>query len=657
MKKLELLELKLKNFKGIENFSLLADGYDVDVLGKNATGKTTTFDGFTFLLFGKDSTNKTDFEIKGLDEDGKVKQHGLEHTVEGFFKLGDERFSLKRVYMENWTKKRGSNKKVFSGHSTKYYIDDVPKKKKEYDEKISSIISEDVFKLLTNPLYFNESIDWKKRREILIDIAGDVTDSEILEANKDLESIMDKLMGKTVDDLKDVIKEKKKIINDELDKIPVRIDEILLSMDDISQLDKDDLKGRVDVFNEKIDKVKQDIESVRSGAKINDKRKELSEVDLVLAEMKNKHEQEEMNEIYKLKAGIQEKKSNASLLENKIESFESQIKGYKGQIRLMDETIDKLRSDWLKEDAVAFNHNDNCICPTCNQDLPEEQINEVEKTFNINKAKKLEGIVTAGNSKKEEKESLIMKTEKLEIKINDLRSEIDKENSKITVLESDLKGLQEASRNIEDNSMYKDKKVQKQDVQAEISRLIDSENQEVNKKKDEIYVLEEGKAETEKELLKFDYAEKSKKRVKELEEKESQLSAEFEQLEEELFKLESYVRTKISLLESKINSKFKYAKFKLFEEQINAGIKETCEVLDKGIPYSRGLNNANRINIGLDVINTLTSHFGVSVPIFIDNSESITDFIDTESQTVKLTVSRKHKELTILQDEQEESIA
>src|SRR5699024_2036177 len=100
---------------------------------------------------------------------------------------------------------------------------------------------------------------------------------------------------------------------------------------------------------------------------------------------------------------------------------------------------------------------------------------------------------------------------------------------------------------------------------------------------------------------------------------------------------ETYIRTKINLLESKINNRFKYAKFKLFEEQINAGIKETCEVLYKGVPYSRGLNNASRINVGLDVINTLTEHYGISVPIFVDNGESVTDLIETKSQLIKLS--------------------
>ncbi|MEF3310396.1 ATP-binding protein, partial [Paenibacillus sp. GYB004] len=72
MKKILLDSLTIRNFKGFREFVLMANGGNLDVYGDNATGKTTLFDGFTWHLFGKDSTNSTTFEIKELDPAGKV---------------------------------------------------------------------------------------------------------------------------------------------------------------------------------------------------------------------------------------------------------------------------------------------------------------------------------------------------------------------------------------------------------------------------------------------------------------------------------------------------------------------------------------------------------------------------------------------------------
>ena len=89
-------------------------------------------------------------------------------------------------------------------------------------------------------------------------------------------------------------------------------------------------------------------------------------------------------------------------------------------------------------------------------------------------------------------------------------------------------------------------------------------------------------------------------------------------MDEQLYLTDEFTKTKVNLLESSINSKFKMARFKMFEVQINGGIKECCETVYEGVPYS-DLNNAARINIGLDIINTLSEHYNFSAPIFVDN--------------------------------------
>ena len=185
MKQVKLLSLHLENFKGIKKFTLDANGSNVRVFGDNAVGKTTLFDAFVWLLFDKDSQNKKDFSIKTLDNEGNV-IHNLEHTVEGEFLIDSTVIKLKKVYKEKWTKKRGQPIAEFTGHTTDHFVDDVPINKKEYTAKVAEIVDEEVFKLLTSPTHFNEHLDWKKRRAILLEIAGEVTDQEVINSKSEL---------------------------------------------------------------------------------------------------------------------------------------------------------------------------------------------------------------------------------------------------------------------------------------------------------------------------------------------------------------------------------------------------------------------------------------------------------------------------------------
>ena len=102
----------------------------------------------------------------------------------------------------------------------------------------------------------------------------------------------------------------------------------------------------------------------------------------------------------------------------------------------------------------------------------------------------------------------------------------------------------------------------------------------------------------------------------------------------------------IDKVESRINSMFTLVKFKMYETQINGGEAETCEALVDGVPYSTNLNTAARINAGLDVINAISKHHGIHAPIWIDNRESITNLLHTDSQIINLVKDENYQVLT-----------
>lgn len=650
MKEIRLLSLTLKNFKGIRQFTLEANGQDVKVYGDNATGKTTLFDAFVWLLFDKDSQNKKDFAIKTLDKDGQV-LHGLEHEVEGVFLIDGKQLSLRKVFSEKWTKKRGSAEKQFSGHTTEYYIDGVPVKKKEYDQLISDLIDEDIFKLLTNPSYFNEQLHWQDRRKILLQVCGDITDEEVIASNAELAPLPSILQGRTIENHRKVIAARRAEINKELEKIPVRIDEIQRNLPDLSGLFKDVLEDEIAQIDSFIETKKDIISNIRNGSAIVQKQKEIQEIEIELLQIKQQHEAGSKDELYKLKARIQEEQSNLNILQQKIESISYQQKFNDETIQSIEKKLEELRNEWYQVNSEEFQHEMDCTCPTCGQPLPEEQVAAAREKalaqFNLDKAKRLEEITAKGKQGKEQKEQLIQENEKLAKELEKLTNQIQEKQELISKLNEKLKVVESTIVDITENPQYVAKLQEKQRLQKEIDELRLAANESIQSIEAEIVELKSKRSQLESDLAKFSIVEQAEKRIKELEDQERELAAEFEKLEHELFLTEEFIRTKVNLLEEKINSRFKYARFKLFETQINGGLQEVCETLYEGVPYSSGLNNAAKINVGLDIINTLSEFYGFKAPIFVDNAEAVTKLIDVNSQVISLVVSEKDKQLRV----------
>nr|BDD46675.1 AAA family ATPase [Bacillales bacterium] len=654
-KQMKLLKLTLKNFKGIQDFTLDANGENISVFGDNATGKTTLFDGFVWLLFDKDSQNKKDFQIKTVNENGQ-EIHNLEHSVEGAFDIDGKTLTLKKVYTEKWTKKRGSANTKFSGHTTDYYIDGVPSKKKEYTETVASIVNEDVFKLLTSPAYFNEQLHWHKRRGILLEVCGDITDEEVIASNKDLEKLTDVLSGRSIDDHKKVIAAKRKEINQELDKIPVRIDEINRNFPDIQRMNKASLESQLEELNKQLEAKQEQINDIRNGSEVNNKRKVLSDIELELVNLKNEHNQNGTQEIYSVKARLQEGTSNISILESKVKNLEQQQQLNDEQIKKHEENMSQLRQEWNEVNDQEFTHEMDCECPTCGQELPSEQVETAKEKalaeFNRKKSEKLEGINAQGVSAKEKVEALQQENERISKKISDVKTQIEVKQDSLSKLEDKLSTLENSVTDITENPAYVAKLKEKEKVENEIDDLRRSVDSSVQTVQEEIALIKDKQSEVQVNLSKIAQAETSKKRIAELEQQERDLAAEFEKLEEELYLAEEFTRTKVNLLEEKINSKFKYARFKLFETQVNGGLNEVCETTYNGVPYGSGLNNAAKINIGLDIINTLSDHYGFSAPIFVDNAEAVTKLMDVNNQVIKLVVSEDDKQLRVEKSEE-----
>lgn len=649
MKNIKLTKLTLNNFKGIKHFVLDTQGKNVCVYGDNATGKTSIVDAFLWLLFDKDSQNKKDFSIKTL-VDGK-EEHGLDHSVECELDFDGQALKLRKVFAEKWTKKRGSAQAEFTGHTTSHFINDVPSKKKEFDETIKSIVNEDIFKLLTNPSFFNEQMHWKDRREMLIKICGDIADYEVISSDAKLGALEQILNGHSIDDHRKIIAARRSEINKEIEKIPVRIDEIKRSLPDVSQLNKSLLEKQIESMDILIDEKMTLINNMQNGLEISNKRRELQDIEIDIRNLIYEIEGDTKEKFYAAKARLQEEESNISLIKNKINAKQQLIKNILSEnSRLEVENID-LRTKWTDINSQEFTFEQDCNCPTCGQYLPKEKIeearNKAHSEFNLSKSKKLEQINLSGKQNKEKMENNLSEIAGFQKKIDGYREQISIKDNLVKMIQENLVALEKSISDVSKDKRYIGKLNEKSVIEQEIVQLTKNSNESVLTIKKEIDELKHKRDEIQAELVKFEMVDMSKKRIDELMKQERILATEFEKLEHELYLTEEFIRTKVDMLTDRINSKFKYARFKLFEPQINGGLQECCETTYNGVPYSTGLNNAARINVGLDIINTLSDHYGLYAPIFIDNAESVTKLINTSSQTISLIVSEQDKKLRV----------
>lgn len=650
MKRISLERLTLHNFKGIRDFILEANGDNVKVYGDNAQGKTTIFDAFTWLLFDKDSQNKKDFEIKTLDARGNV-LHNLNHEVEGTFLIDGMKITLRKIFSEKWTKKRGSATSEFTGHTTDYYIDGVPAKKNEYTKRVGDIISEDIFKLLTSPTYFNEQMKWQDRREILMEVCGDLSDKEVIESNKELAKLPSILKGRSIEDHKKVLQAKKTEVNKEIEKIPVRIDEVHRSTPIISTgKNKKETQQQIDVLKEQISEKEAECIRIQSGGEISEKEKKLREAESELLHIKNNLQSGTMDK-------ISAKQRELSNLRNQYNDLQHRINDKKWTVKRNDQKIadlqgeaSRLRQKWHEVNGEQFEqcHDENC--PTCGQALPEEQVQKAHEKaltrFNRDKAERLENIVLGGKSVTNEVNKLETENISFTSEIDSLNEQFASKSKKLSVIENELDALQ-CIVDLTADPQYKEKMNEVSTIKADIEQLRVSTQEATSKVKQDISALKIQVEPLEKVLHEFEMVRYSQDRIQELADREKELATIYEQLEFELFLIENFIRTKVDLLTEKINQKFKLARFRLFENQINGGLAEVCETTYDGVPYSGGLNNAMRINVGLDIINTLSDHYGFSAPIFVDNAEAVTKLIDTNSQVISLIVNEQDKQLRV----------
>lgn len=643
MRSIIIKEIHFVNFKGFRNMTIEFNEDITTICGRNGSGKTSIFDGFTWLLFGKDSQDRKAFNIKTLDENGKAIPK-LPHEVSAIIIVDGETIELCRRFNEKWVKRRGQIEEEFTGHEEERLYNNVPMSLKEWNEKISNICSEQVFKFITNPKYFvSQKPD--VQRAMLFRMAGELSDADIAAGNDDFAALLASLTGKTMEEYKKEIQAKKRRIKAEIEAIPERIDERKRDISALSEYDYPAIEASIKDKQDKVAKIEAEmLDLSKKNEAISQKRSEAIKELGQLKERKLRLEYEIKEKVTaEYRAAISKKndiQSKISDLERNIQSLSNRRDGLKRTIEECTSYREKLIAEWksINASAITFNEND-FVCPTCKRPLDiddiEKKQQEMTENFNLAKSSRL-----AENNRKGQENK--KKMQEAEAAIISIDSEIKKASEDI----EKLKSAEEYEINLVEPDAYPiiEGNAEYQKLSEEISSKgkalegSSTNNVDISSQKQELSLLKSEIDSLKRTLANRETITRNTQRIGELEAQYKEGAQELADLERIEFTMAAFNKARIEAIDKRINGMFSLVKFKMYEQQINGGEIETCEAVVNGIPYS-GQNNAMQINMGIDIINAICKFEGITAPIFIDNAESVNEFIPSHSQVIKLVVT------------------
>lgn len=678
--KILLKNMRIQNFKGCKDMEI-DFGDKTWLKGANATGKTTVFDAFTWLLFNHDSLGSTKFDIRPLDKDGKAVDN-VEISVESTILVGEEEYTLKKVQKQKWVKKRGTDTREFQGNVNEFEINGYPKSEKEFKEFLSGIIYENVFNLVTNPNAFT-ALPWKEQRDILMKFVGEFTDADIASQYGDkYNTIIPELKIASTEDIVKKYSKAKAALNREMVEIPARIDEASkqLVIADVGALEIEKAAKQVE-----LKKVEDELSGgICNLEQVNALREQVMSEKFNLSEFQNKANAELSEKRRTAREASDRAEKEYRDISKQIEDLEYERDSYERQKQEEESRKQRLGEEWKSTKHSTYPEfihladyvepeplkESDLVCPTCGQDLPENvkdqriksheervqsEKTEYEAKCKAHKEKYESGKAKFEQEKQEKLEKITADGKQAKANVENFQKIIDERNNVILSLQKQREECKEKFSRLEAEYKAIPKSVDisgREDYKSIIEKISSLEKQidEMSKESSGRTELDAKKRVIQDEIAEIDGKIKAadntkvKERIAELEAEQKSVGQKIAEQERMIDLTEDFIRAKMNLISEKINDKFQIVSFKLFDNQINGGLKETCECTVNGVPLS-SLNAGHRIVAGLDIIRSVSELYGVKCPIFIDNSESVNEFnipdIGTQMIFLEVTEDRE----------------
>ncbi|MBR1785308.1 MAG: AAA family ATPase [Bacteroidales bacterium] len=637
----ELKEIHPKNFRCFDDRTF-SFGHNTIIRGTNGAGKSTLFDAFTFTLFGKDSSGRSDFGYKRRDPNGEI-IHELEYGCEVVFDVDGEEKRFERVVIEKWVKPRMATEKVLSGNECAYYVDRVRcATKKEYDAAVAAIVGEDVFRIMTDVYFFmSQKDDFKKA--MLLKMAYGTSDSnaadellvkEVLSANPKFADFVKLINGVSIAEFNKNVGKKISAINAELAEIPTKIAAKKEATPPVD--DWDGLQALIDENRAELAKIDQQIsdENARKASAneaINKLRSEVSNKEYELLQRENAIRSEVYNSELATRKQLAQIDAEIASINATREQDCKRLTADRVMVDSLSKQLEQKREQFRTIKAGTYQYADHELyCPTCGHPYDRAKISEQKIAENQS-----QGRAIRADYDRYAQEVALLETNvgNADARIAELQSQKEAINFQPVDIDQML------ANDVNCISIRQQIDGLKAQIAAPAapqtpSTLIATKN-EINGKI-AVFLQKLGVKDT---------IERIEKQVAELEKKQAALNNELGELEYQQDEAKEFQKAKDRQLLGKVNRLFTIVTWDFVSEQYNGNDRIACNCYVDGMPYSEK-NHAGQVNAGLDIINAIARTEGVHLPIFIDNAESVVEYIPTDSQKILLMVDASANELT-----------
>ena len=634
--KIELKSLDLVHFKCFPKLHLdFHEGVN-NIYGENAAGKTSVYDALTWLLFNKDSAGNARPDIKPHHAPA-----GTMPEVTAILEVDGEPIKLRKVLREKWEKPRGSSIERYAGDTRDYYIDDVPLAENAYKRRIAELIDERQFKLLTDVWAVTKGMHWKDRRTLLAEICGLPEDKQLLATAPQFAELTEKVGRRTVDEYKSVLMKQRKDMNANLNTLPVRVDECSRMVTELESLDFAAAHSESDRLQAERERVQGELVKLTNNTLAAQARNELGALQNQLRELEtenNAHLASQRvpveDETPVLTAALDRAKCEADRLTRTVVQERDLV--LNGETRL-----DDYRARWRAIDAETC----GTTCPVCHQPLPQDMLETSQDAFAAHQKQRKDALL---EDSKMVKQGIAAAKDRLLTAETALKTAQDEVQKAQISLDSYTPPVEVVPENLPDYDRRKGAILTLiADADKRIDRLTSDTEQERRRLETALSAVTAEKLRHDAVLAKEQTLSDTRRRIADLQAEQRTAAAEMEQMDRLIAMCEEFTRYRVQAITESVNSKFRLTRWRLFTEQVNGGLADCCEPMDMNGSTFEGTNNAMQINIGMDIIDTLSAHFSRRVPRFVDNAESVTHLQPIGSQVVRLVVSEQDKELRI----------
>lgn len=646
MNTIQLTRMELQNFKGVAQATYEFTD-QTNICGDNGTGKSTIYEAYLWTLFDK-SQSGSQSKVQPLDENNEVR-HKLTTSVKLYLTIDGNPLIVERTLKENWVKPRGTAELICKGTTSEYAINEVPLTLSQYNAKLTEIMPLDKWFLISN-IAIIPAMEQKACRAALQSIAPKIDERTIAaKFPAVLKALND---GLTIEELQATVKQGKKQAQANLDGIPAAIEaqDRLRVNEDFGQLQVD-----LDTTIIQIDHYQAELEALQTATYNEEDARRTEEARETVATLANNilEWQQRANAAYnshcnEINKELNEINAEVGRIENAINYGKDIAKTLLEDIDRYRSQIANLREQWKAKNAEQYQEPTlSGVCPTCGQPLPESQLqaarDKAREEWNARKAATLMQIQRDAESAKaridqltKENDELKARHEEYAARLPELQARVNElaaRRAKLLTAEQILAGYTEYQETVRikadlERQLKADAEAKQTNANAERIAALKTELSNLTIERDNLVGRLAGQATN----LRIDA---ERKRLEEEQATLANLIAEYEGKEAQI---QAFRKAKITAVEEGVSSLFTMVHWKMYEQNLtNDGEKEICQAIINGVPYEQQ-NTATRVNAGIDICNGFSQAYGVSVPLFIDNAESVTDTLPTNGQSIKLTV-------------------